>query len=63
MIKYEIEGGNLPVLICYPEAGQSLCTESGAMSWMSANTDNCIQKGCRGMSDSPFATFREGSAC
>ena len=37
MIKYEIEGGNLPVLICYPEAGQSLCTESGAMSWMSPN--------------------------
>ena len=37
MIKYEIEGGNLPVLICYPEAGETLCTESGAMSWMSAN--------------------------
>ncbi len=37
MIKYEIEGGNLPVLICYPEAGQTLCTEKGAMSWMSPN--------------------------
>lgn len=37
MIRYEIEGGNLPVLICYPEAGQALCTESGAMSWMSPN--------------------------
>ena len=37
MIKYEIEGGNLPVLICHPEAGQTLCTESGAMSWMSPN--------------------------
>ena len=37
MIRYEIEGGSLPVLICYPEAGQSLCTESGAMSWMSPN--------------------------
>ena len=37
MIKYVIEGGNLPVLICYPEAGQTLCTESGAMSWMSPN--------------------------
>lgn len=37
MIKYEIEGGNLPVVICYPEAGQTLCTESGAMSWMSPN--------------------------
>lgn len=37
MIRYEIEGGNLPVVICYPQAGQSICTESGAMSWMSSN--------------------------
>ena len=37
MLKYEIEGGNLPVVICYPEAGQTLCTQSGAMSWMSPN--------------------------
>ena len=35
MIRYEIEGGNLPVVICYPEAGQTLCSENGAMSWMS----------------------------
>ena len=37
MIKYEIEGGSLPVLICHPEPGQTLCTESGGMSWMSPN--------------------------
>ena len=37
MIKYEIEGGHLPVVICYPEEGETLCSESGAMSWMSAN--------------------------
>ena len=37
MIRYEIEGGNLPVVVCYPENGQTLCTESGAMSWMSPN--------------------------
>lgn len=37
MIRYEIEGGHLPVVICYPQAGQTLCTESGAMSWMSPN--------------------------
>ena len=24
MIKYEIEGGNLPVVICYPKAGEAL---------------------------------------
>ena len=37
MIKYNIEGGNLPVVICQLEAGQSVCTESGAMSWMTPN--------------------------
>lgn len=37
MLNYQIEGGNLPVVICYPKAGQTLCTESGAMSWMSPN--------------------------
>ena len=37
MIKYEIEGGNLPVVVCYPQENQTLCTESGAMSWMSSN--------------------------
>ena len=37
MIKYEITGGNLPIVTCYPEAGETLCTESGAMSWMSPN--------------------------
>ena len=39
MLKYEIEGGNLPVVICYPETGQTLCTQSGAMSWMSPNME------------------------
>ena len=37
MLKYEIEGGSLPVVICYPEQGQALCTEGGSMSWMSPN--------------------------
>ena len=37
MVRYEIEGGHLPVVICYPEVGQTLVTESGAMSWMSPN--------------------------
>ena len=37
MLRYEIEGGSLPVVICYPEAGQTLCCEGGAMSWMSPN--------------------------
>lgn len=37
MLKYEIKGADLPVVICYPEAGQTLCTERGSMSWMSPN--------------------------
>ena len=37
MIRYEIEGGHLPVVLCYPEEGECLCTERGAMSWMSPN--------------------------
>lgn len=36
-MKYKIEGGNLPVVICYPEQGETLCTESGSMCWMSPN--------------------------
>lgn len=37
MMKYEIKGGDMPVVICYPEEGQCLKTERGAMSWMSPN--------------------------
>ena len=37
MLMYEIEGGNLPVVICYPKADQTLCIQRGAMSWMSPN--------------------------
>lgn len=37
MLHYEIEGGNLPVVICYPREGQTICCEGGAMSWMSPN--------------------------
>lgn len=37
MLKYEIRGESLPVVICYPEQGQVIKTERGAMSWMSPN--------------------------
>ena len=37
IMKYKIEGGNLPVVICELEAGETLITEGGAMSWMSPN--------------------------
>ena len=45
MVKYEIEGGSLPVLICYPQAGETLCTQSGAMSWMSPNMEMTTNSG------------------
>ncbi len=36
-MKYTIEGEPLPVVICEVEAGETLISESGAMSWMSPN--------------------------
>lgn len=36
-LNHEIHGGNLPVAICYPQQGQTIYAESGAMSWMSPN--------------------------
>ena len=36
-MKYEIKGGNFPVLICELEANESMITEGGGMSWMSPN--------------------------
>ncbi len=38
-MKYEIQGGNLPVVICELENGESMVTESGSMSWMSPNME------------------------
>jgi uncharacterized protein (TIGR00266 family) len=37
MLNFQIEGGNLPVVVCYPQANQTLCTERGSMCWMSPN--------------------------
>lgn len=36
-MQYEIKGGNLPVVVCSLAAGEKMVTESGGMSWMSAN--------------------------
>ncbi len=38
-MKYEIKGGNLPVVICQLEAGEMMITEKGSMSWMSPNME------------------------
>ena len=39
-MKYVIEGEPLPVVICTLEAGETMITESGAMSWMTPNMNN-----------------------
>ncbi len=38
-MKYEIKGTPLPVAICFLEAGESMITERGSMSWMSPNME------------------------
>ncbi len=36
-MKYEIKGEPMPVVVCHLDAGETLISESGAMSWMSPN--------------------------
>lgn len=36
-MKYTIEGGQLPVVLCELDGGETMITEGGAMSWMSPN--------------------------
>ena len=36
-MQYQIKGETLPVVICSLDPGESMITEGGAMSWMSAN--------------------------
>ena len=36
-MKYEIQGGNFPVVVCTVEANETMITEGGGMSWMSPN--------------------------
>ena len=38
-MQYEIKGGNLPVVICSLDNGESVFNESGAMCWMSPNME------------------------
>lgn len=36
-MRYNIQGGNLPVVICQLEPNEQMITERGSMSWMSPN--------------------------
>ena len=44
-MQYQIEGTPLPVVICTLEAGESMITERGSMSWMSPNMQMQTQAG------------------
>lgn len=44
-MKYKIDGGNLPVLKLYMEAGERVECESGAMSWMDDEIEMATQGG------------------
>jgi uncharacterized protein (TIGR00266 family) len=37
IMRYQIQGDTLPVVICQLEAGEKMVTEGGGMSWMSPN--------------------------
>ncbi len=50
-MKYRIEGGQLPVVICQLDAGETILTEGGAMSWMTPNM-NMETKGTGGLGKS-----------
>ena len=46
-MEYQIEGAPLPVVICQLEAGETMLTERGSMSWMTPNmyfTDAALQE-------------------
>lgn len=38
-MKYELKGGDFPVVICQLEDGESMITEKGSMVWMSPNME------------------------
>ena len=47
-MQYRITGGNLPVVICDLQPGETMITENGAMSWMSPNMEMNTKAGGAG---------------
>lgn len=47
-MQYKIEGTPLPVVICDLQAGETMITESGAMSWMTTNMQMATKGGSIG---------------
>lgn len=44
-MKYEILGGNFPVVECRLDNGETMMTESGSMAWMSQNVEMATSTG------------------
>ncbi len=44
-MRYELKGGNFPVVICHLDNGEQMITERGSMVWMSPNIDMETQGG------------------
>lgn len=59
-MKYEIKGGNLPVVICTLQSGETMITESGAMSWMSPNMK--METGAKGGLGGAFGRMFSGES-
>ena len=59
-MKYEIKGGNLPVVICTLQSGEAMITESGAMSWMSPNMK--METGAKGGLGGAFGRMFSGES-
>lgn len=36
-MRYEIKGGNFPIVVCYLNSGEQMITEKGSMIWMTPN--------------------------
>ena len=59
-MNYEIKGGNLPVVICTLQPGETMVTESGAMSWMSPNMK--METGAKGGLGGAFGRMFSGES-
>jgi len=44
-MRYNIQGGEFPVVVCQLQAGESMITEKGSMTWMSPNMQMQTQGG------------------
>ena len=47
-MRYQIQGDNMPVVICALDAGESVVCEAGAMSWMTPNMEMETRAGSAG---------------